>query len=54
MTKGMFELKPEDLRAVIGGATYYSSINKLPTAPIALDLARLPAGPAAADRLTRR
>jgi hypothetical protein len=33
MTKGMFELKPEELRAVIGGATYHSAVNKLPTMP---------------------
>jgi hypothetical protein len=54
MTKGMFELKPEELRAVIGGATYYVSVNKLPTSPVVLDLARLASAPAATDRLTSR
>jgi hypothetical protein len=52
----MFELKAEELRAVIGGATYYSAINKLPTSPIALalDLGGRPSQPTAVDRLTGR
>jgi hypothetical protein len=53
MTKGMFELKPEELRAVIGGATYYSAINRLPAFPAAMSLAETPASPTAADRRTR-
>jgi hypothetical protein len=54
MTKGMFELKPEELRAVIGGATYYTSVNKLPALPTVIDLARLPPAQAAIDRPTSR
>lgn len=47
MTNQMFELKPEELRAVIGGATYYSSVNKLPAFPVSDVLARSPASLAA-------
>lgn len=54
MTKGMFELKREELRAVIGGATYYSSVNKLPTMSASAVVARSPALPAGPDRSTSR
>jgi hypothetical protein len=54
MTKGMFELKPEELRAVIGGATYYSAANKFPAFPASIVLAKAPASPIAADRPASR
>lgn len=32
MEKRLFELTHDEARAVIGGAIYYASVNKLPTA----------------------
>lgn len=53
MTKRIFELKPEELRAVIGGATYYSAVNRLPAFPVSDVLARSSAS-FAADRPATR
>lgn len=53
MTKRIFELKPEELRAVIGGATYYSAVNKLPAFPVSDVLVRSSAS-FAADRPATR
>ncbi len=50
MTKRMFELKADDLRAVIGGAIYYSAINRLPTTPRLDAVGKLPASPVGLDR----
>ena len=54
MTKGMFELKPEELRAVIGGATYYSAVNKLPVFSACATPASRTASPVAAERPATR
>jgi hypothetical protein len=54
MTKGMFELKPEELRAVIGGATYYSATNRLPTFAASAVLPATPMSTLAADRPATR
>ncbi|MFO1086402.1 MAG: hypothetical protein U1E21_17740 [Reyranellaceae bacterium] len=54
MTKRMFELKAEELRAVIGGATYYSAVNKLPAFPVSDALARPSTPLVAADRPATR
>jgi hypothetical protein len=50
MTKRMFELKADDLRAVIGGAIYYSAINRLPTTPRLDAVGKLSASPVGLDR----
>jgi hypothetical protein len=50
----MFELKPEELRAVIGGATYYSAVNKLPTMSASAVQTKSAALPASPDRSTLR
>lgn len=34
MEKKLFELTLDEVRAVIGGAIYYASVNKLPTAAL--------------------
>jgi hypothetical protein len=54
MTKPMYELKHDDLRAVIGGAVYYSAINRLPTAPALGALAKPLASPIGTDLPTSR
>jgi len=36
MEKKLLELTLDEVRAVIGGAIYYASVNKLPTAALAL------------------
>lgn len=42
MEKGLFELKLDEVRAVIGGAVYYTSVNKLPSAPISATICPAP------------
>lgn len=42
MTKGVYELKPEELRAVIGGAVSYGTVNKLPSGLSLLALDKAP------------
>ncbi len=54
MTKRMFELKADDLRAVIGGAIYYSAINRLPTMPTLDAVGKLPASPVGLVRSSAR
>ena len=34
MENRLFELKLDEVRAVVGGAVYYTSVNKLPAVPI--------------------
>lgn len=49
MAGKIFKLEADDLRAVIGGATYYSSINKLPSIPAAATSAAKRASPHSFD-----
>ena len=43
MDNRLFELKLEEVRAVIGGAVYYTSVNKLPVGPVPATLCQAPA-----------
>ena len=54
MARQIFELQSDELRAVIGGAIYYSAFNRLPTAPVLDAFGKLPVAPAASDRLGSR
>lgn len=54
MEKKLLELTLDEVRAVIGGAIYYASVNKLPTAAVAVATSPASASARGSDQLRVR